>query len=64
MLKLIDQRYASFDTARRTAEREAAEVAHEREVDEELRRIESAAGKAKWSAERPITKGRRKGDER
>jgi hypothetical protein len=50
MLKLIDQRYASFDTARRTAEREAAEVAHEREVDEELRRIESAAGKAKRAA--------------
>ncbi len=47
MLKLIDHRYASFDAARRVAEREAAEMAHEREVEEELRQIESAAGKAK-----------------
>ncbi len=62
MLKLIDQRYASFDTARRTAEREAAEVAHEREVDEELRRIESAAGKAMRSGAPTRIKAGPKGD--
>ena len=50
MLKQIDQRYASFDAARRSAEREAAELAHEREVDAELRQIENAAGKAKRAA--------------
>jgi hypothetical protein len=63
MLKLIDQRYASFDAARRVAEREEAEIAHEREVEEELRQIESAVGKAKRAAPAK-TKAGPKGDGR
>jgi len=64
MLKLIDQRYASFDAARREVAREAAEVAHEREVEDELRKIESAAGKAKRAAEPARTRAGPKGDGR
>eukprot|EP01037_Dinobryon_pediforme_P005928 gene5928-5997_t len=56
MLKLIDQRYASFNTTRQTAEREAADIAHEREIDAELRQIENAAGKAKRAAAYPAYK--------
>ena len=64
MLKLIDQRYASFDAARRTAEREAAELEHEREIDAELRQIENAAGKAKRAAAPARKQAGPKGDGR
>lgn len=43
MLKTIDERYATFDTARRTDERRTAELEHEQEIDEQLRQIEAAA---------------------
>ncbi len=43
MLKLVDERYASFDVSRQEAERQAAEVEHDRDIDAELRRIEAKA---------------------
>ncbi len=47
MLKIVDQHYASFDAARREAERQAAEVEHDQEVEEELKRLESGVKDAK-----------------
>lgn len=43
MLKVIDERYATFDIARRDAESREAEQEHDREVDAELRCIEALA---------------------
>ncbi len=62
MLKIVDQRYAEFDTARRRAEAQAAEVEHEREIEAELKQIEdkvTGAKKAKTPA--PKKGGGRKG---
>lgn len=49
MLKIIDQRYASFDATRKETERQAAEVAYEQDIEAELKRIETTATKAKRS---------------
>lgn len=47
MLKIIDQRYATFDTVRKNGERQLAEAEHEREIEEELRQIEAKTTRAK-----------------
>lgn len=47
MLKIVDQRYTTFDKARRESERRAAELIHEQEVESELRLIENKAIKGK-----------------
>ncbi|SDG67142.1 hypothetical protein [Roseospirillum parvum] len=46
MLKIIDDRYATFDAARRTAEADTAEREHAQEVEAELKRLASTAAKA------------------
>ncbi|MEI7606549.1 MAG: virulence RhuM family protein [Rhodospirillaceae bacterium] len=46
MLKIIDQRYASFDSARREAERQTAELDHDRETEAELEHLEAIIGQA------------------
>lgn len=53
MLKIVDRRYAAFDAARKESEHQAAEVAHEQEVESELRRIEDKVAQAKRSKARP-----------
>lgn len=53
MLQMIDQRYASFDAARKQAERHAAEEDYERDVEAELRQIETAATQARRAASVP-----------
>jgi len=52
MLKAIDRRYASFDVARKQAERQAAEVEYDQDIAAELKRIENTAAKAKRGAKR------------
>ncbi|MBY0429679.1 MAG: hypothetical protein K2Q10_00655 [Rhodospirillales bacterium] len=47
MLKIIDQRYATFDAARTEADRQTTEMEHEQEVEDELKRIEAATAQAK-----------------
>lgn len=47
MEQVIGERYASFDTARKAAEKQAAEIAHEREVEDELRQIESRVSRSR-----------------
>lgn len=56
MLKIIDQRYAAFDAARKEADRQAAEVEHEQDVEAELKRIEATASQAKRVASSPKPK--------
>lgn len=46
MLKIIDERYASFNTARKAAEKLAAEIEYEQDVEVELKRIEGTASRA------------------
>ena len=53
MLKIVDQRYAEFDTTRKRAEAQAAETEHEREVEAELRRIEAEVIEVKKRATAP-----------
>jgi hypothetical protein len=43
MLKLVDERYASFDASRRQAERRVAEAEHEQDIEAELRQIQARA---------------------
>lgn len=50
MLKIIDHRYATFDAARKEADRRAAEVEYEQDIDAELREIEAKATQAKRKA--------------
>ena len=52
MTQIVDERYAQFDASRREAERQAAEIEHEHEVDAELKRIEAEATKAKRRTDR------------
>ena len=47
MLRIVDRRYAEFDAGRKQAEREAAEIEHEKEVEAEIRRIEAEVTDAK-----------------
>ena len=56
MLKIIDQRYATFDAARKEAERQAAEVEYEQDVEAELKQIEATASQAKRVASSPKQK--------
>lgn len=56
MLKIIDQRYAAFDAARKEADRQAAEVEHEQDIETELKRIEATASQAKRVASSPKPK--------
>ena len=53
MLKLIDQRYASFDATRRQAERQAAEIEHDHDIDAQLRQIEASAKGRKKTGDKP-----------
>jgi hypothetical protein len=53
MLKLIDQRYASFDVTRRQAERQAAEIEHDHDIDAQLRQIEASAKGRKKTGDKP-----------
>jgi hypothetical protein len=50
MLKTIDQRYATFDTARKDADKQAAEVEYEQDVEAELRALETSTSRAKKQA--------------
>lgn len=52
MLKTVDQRYASFDAARKDADRQAAEAEYEQDFQAELRALESTASRAKKQAKR------------
>ncbi|WP_198162197.1 RhuM family protein, partial [Methylosinus sp. R-45379] len=62
MLTIVDARYGAFDAARREAERRAAEVEHEQEIDAELRRAEVEATKGRRLTEAKGGKAsRRKG---
>ena len=47
MVQMIDDRYASFDTARREAERQAAENEHDQETDAELMRLEATVSQTR-----------------
>ncbi|EME68612.1 putative DNA-binding protein [Paramagnetospirillum caucaseum] len=47
MLKVIDQRYATFDAARKASDKRAAEVEYEQDVESELRALESAASRSR-----------------
>ncbi|CAA7611398.1 putative DNA-binding protein [Candidatus Terasakiella magnetica] len=53
MLKLIDERYASFDASRKEAERKAAEIEHNQDLDAELRQIEAKAKGRKKTGDKP-----------
>ncbi len=53
MLKLIYQRYASFDATRRQAERQAAEIEHDHDIDAQLRQIEASAKGRKKTGDKP-----------
>lgn len=55
MLKTIDQRYATFDAARKAAEKQAAEIEYEQDVAAELRALETTAGRAKKQARKDKT---------
>lgn len=52
MLKVIDQRYATFDAARKAADKRAAEVEFEQDVEAELRALENAAGRSRKQAKK------------
>lgn len=52
MLKIVDQHYQAFDRARKESEHRAAELAHEQDIDSELRRIEHKAIHTKQAKER------------
>lgn len=41
MVTVVEQRYATFDTARKAAETQAAEIEHQREVEAELKALEA-----------------------
>ncbi len=63
MLKTVDERYGTFDAARKEAERCAAEIDYEQEIDAELRRAEAEAVKGRRLVRGKSEKGsRRKGD--
>lgn len=47
MQQTIDQRYATFDAARRDADRQAAEADHEQDIAAELRALETTASRAR-----------------
>ena len=64
MLKTIDQRYASFDAARKQAGRQAAEIEHEREIEAELRQIEDFASRAEKAGSQSAAKGRGRKDKK
>ena len=52
MLKAIDQRYVTFDAARKDADRQAAEAEYEQDVEAELRALETTASRGRKQAKK------------
>lgn len=56
MVKVVGQRYTTFDASRKEAERQAAEAAYEQDVEAELKQIEASVTRAKRAAKKRDSK--------